>query len=72
MTGEWFVSVEVGFEVSSEQQLVCLEEWCPWTEGPSDLADQLVVDLVGFAALAAAAWWWAWVVEVGSLTGWQI
>ena len=40
--GEWFVSAEVGFEVSSEQQLVYLEEWCPWTEGPSDLAGQLV------------------------------
>lgn len=53
MTGEWFVSVEVGFEGSSEQQLVCLEEWCPWTEGPSDLAGQLVFYLVVFVALAA-------------------
>jgi len=53
VTGEWFASAEVGFEESSEQQLVCLEEWCPWTEGPSGLADLLEFYPVAFVALAA-------------------
>jgi len=65
-TGGWFASVGVGFEEYSAQKLACLVEWCPWTEGPSDLTGQLVF----FPAVLAAEW--TWVVEVGSWPGWWI